>query len=105
MPGDLIIYFDNVSLYQDRTLILANISLTISRGEFVYLIGRTGTGKSTLMKALYAELPVRSGTAGVAGYDLKKIRRQDIPHLRRKIAQRHPQPEPGQPGQLGPGMP
>lgn len=85
MPGDLIIFLDNVSLFQNKNLVLANVSLTVSRGEFVYLIGRTGTGKSTLMKALYAELPVRSGTAGVAGYDLKQIRRNEIPLLRRKL--------------------
>ncbi len=85
MPGDLIIILDKVSVYQNENLILANVSLTISRGEFVYLIGRTGTGKSSLMKTLYAELPVRVGTAGVAGYDLRKIRRQEIPYLRRKL--------------------
>ena len=85
MPGDLIIILDKVSVYQNENLILANVSLTISRGEFVYLIGRTGTGKSSLMKTLYAELPIRAGTAGVAGYDLRKIRRQEIPYLRRKL--------------------
>lgn len=85
MPGDLIIILDKVSVYQNENLVLANVSLTISRGEFVYLIGRTGTGKSSLMKTLYAELPVRGGTAGVAGYDLRKIRRNEIPYLRRKL--------------------
>ena len=85
MPGDLIIFLDNVSIYQIENLILANVSLTVSRGEFVYLIGRTGTGKSSLLKTLYAELPVRMGSAGVAGYDLRKIRRQEVPHLRRKL--------------------
>jgi len=85
MPGDLIIILDKVSVYQNENLILANVSLTISRGEFVYLIGRTGTGKSSLMKTLYAELPVRAGTAGVAGFDLRKIRRHEIPFLRRKL--------------------
>ncbi|MBE0648559.1 MAG: ATP-binding cassette domain-containing protein [Bacteroidales bacterium] len=85
MPGDLIIILDKVSIYQNENLILANVSLTISRGEFVYLIGRTGTGKSSLMKTLYAELPVRVGTAGVAGYDLRKVRRNEVPFLRRKL--------------------
>jgi len=85
MPGDLIIFLDKVSVYQKENLILANVSLTISRGEFVYLIGRTGTGKSSLMKTIYADLPLRSGVAGVAGYDLRKIKRHEIPHLRRKL--------------------
>jgi len=85
MPCDLIIFLDKVSVYQNENLILANVSLTISRSEFVYLIGRTGTGKSSLMKTLYAELPVRAGIAGVAGYDLRKIKRHEIPYLRRKL--------------------
>jgi len=85
MPGDLIIFLDKVSVYQNENLILANVLLTVSRGEFVYLIGRTGTGKSSLLKILYAELPVRTGIAGVAGYDLRKIHKREIPHLRRKL--------------------
>jgi cell division transport system ATP-binding protein len=85
MPGDLIIYLDKVSVFQNDNLILANVSLTVIRGEFVYLIGRTGSGKSSLLKTLYAELPVKTGTAGVAGFDLRKIRRKEIPFLRRKL--------------------
>jgi len=85
MAQDLIILLDKVSVYQDENLILANVSLTISEGEFVYLIGKTGSGKSSLLKTIYAELPVKSGTAGVAGYDLRKLKRRDIPYLRRKL--------------------
>jgi len=85
MTGDLIILLDKVSVYHSGNLILANVSLTVSRGEFVYLIGRTGSGKSSLLKILYAELPVRAGIAGVAGFDMRKIRRQEIPFLRRKL--------------------
>jgi len=85
MPGDLIIFLDKVSVFQNENLILANVSLTVSQGEFVYLIGRTGTGKSSLLKLLYAELPVRTGIAGVAGFDLRKIRRNEVPFLRRKL--------------------
>ncbi|TSA29589.1 MAG: ATP-binding cassette domain-containing protein [Bacteroidetes bacterium] len=85
MPGDLIIFLDKLAIYQNENLILANVSLTISRGEFVYLIGRTGTGKSSLLKTLYADLPIRTGTAGVAGYDLRKIKRHEVPFLRRKL--------------------
>ena len=85
MPQDLIILLDKVSVYQDENLILANVSLTVSEGEFVYLIGKTGSGKSSLLKTIYAELPVKSGIAGVAGYDLRKLKRREIPYLRRKL--------------------
>jgi cell division transport system ATP-binding protein len=85
MPQDLIILLDKVSVFQDENLILANVSLTVGEGEFVYLIGKTGSGKSSLLKTIYAELPVKSGIAGVAGYDLRKLKRREIPYLRRKL--------------------
>ncbi len=66
-------------------LVLSDINLTVSRGEFVYLIGRVGSGKSTLLKTLYAEVPLVEGRGRVAGYDLHTLRRKDIPHLRRRI--------------------
>ncbi|MCX6251530.1 MAG: ATP-binding cassette domain-containing protein [Bacteroidetes bacterium] len=85
MSENPIIYFDKVSVFQNENLILANVSLTIREGEFVYLIGKTGTGKSSILKMIYAELPVKSGKASVAGYDLLKLRRKEIPFLRRKL--------------------
>ena len=66
-------------------LVLSDINLTIKEGEFVYLIGKTGSGKSSLLKTLYADLPAKEGDIMIAGYDLRKIRRRDIPMLRRKI--------------------
>lgn len=80
-----IIDLENISVYQNQVLILTNVSMTVKKGEFVYLIGRTGTGKSSLLKALYADLPVPDGKAMVAGYDLRKMKRKDIPYLRRKL--------------------
>jgi cell division transport system ATP-binding protein len=80
-----IIELDRVSVYQNENLILANVSLTINKDEFIYLIGKTGSGKSSLLKTIYAELPVRNGTARVAGYDLRRLRLDDIPFLRRKL--------------------
>lgn len=80
-----IIELDRVSVYQNENLILSNVNVTISKGEFWYLIGKTGSGKSSLLKTIYAELPVRIGTARVAGFDLRMIRRNDIPMLRRKL--------------------
>lgn len=85
MSKQPIIELKNASIFQRENLILANVNLTISEGEFVYLIGRTGSGKSSLLKTLYGELPARDGVVKVAGYDLTHIRRRDIPFLRRKI--------------------
>ena len=64
---------------------LQDVNLNIENGEFIYLLGKVGSGKSTLMKTFYAELPIASGAAEVLGYDLTKIRRNKIPYLRRKI--------------------
>ena len=66
-------------------LVLANLDLTISAGEFVYLIGRVGSGKSSLLKTLYAEMQLVTGEGHVAGFDLRQLRRRDIPYLRRRI--------------------
>ena len=66
-------------------LVLADVNLEVGRGELVYLIGRVGSGKSTLLKTLYAEVSLLTGEGNVAGFDLRKLRRKDIPHLRRKI--------------------
>ena len=70
---------------QSGDLVLSNIDLDIHEGEFVYLIGRVGTGKSTLLKALYAEVDINDGEAAVVGFDLRNIRRRDIPMLRRSM--------------------
>lgn len=85
MSTEPIIELKNASIFQQENLILANVNLTISEGEFVYLIGKTGSGKSSLLKTLYGELPARDGEVKVAGYDLTNIKRKDIPFLRRKI--------------------
>lgn len=61
------------------------MSFELGRGEFAYLVGKTGSGKSSLLKTLYADLPLRSGDADIAGYSLKKIKRRKIPYLRRKL--------------------
>ena len=80
-----IIEIKNASIFQRENLVLSGVNLTLHKGEFIYLIGRTGSGKSSLLKTLYGELPARDGTFRVAGYDLTKLRRKDIPYLRRKI--------------------
>lgn len=85
MALDTIIHIEKISIFQKQNLVLANISLDISKGEFVYLVGRTGSGKSSLLKTLYAELPLSQGEAAIAGYNLGKIRRKEVPYLRRKL--------------------
>ena len=80
-----IIEIRNASIFQRENLVLSNVNLTLNKGEFIYLIGRTGSGKSSLLKTLYGELPARDGYFNVAGYDLTRLRKKDIPYLRRKI--------------------
>ena len=80
-----IIEIKNASIFQQENLVLSNVNLTLHKGEFIYLIGRTGSGKSSLLKTLYGELPARDGIVHVAGYDLTHLKRKDIPYLRRKI--------------------
>ena len=80
-----IVDYRNVELSRQELIVLKDVSLKISRGEFVYLIGKVGSGKSTLIKSMYCEIPIENGDATVFGYDLHSIRRKDVPMLRRKI--------------------
>ena len=80
-----IVDYKNVELSRKELIVLKDVSLKISRGEFVYLIGKVGSGKSTLIKSMYCEIPIENGDATVFGYDLHSIRRKDVPMLRRKI--------------------
>lgn len=80
-----IMKINNGSVFQHDRLIINNINLEITEGEFVYLIGRSGSGKSSLLKTLYADLPAKDGSFKIAGYDLCNLKRKDIPMLRRKI--------------------
>lgn len=85
MALDTIIELNNLSVYQRNILVLSEVTLSIGKGEFVYLIGKTGTGKSSLLKTLYADLPVNEGEAEVVGYNLRNIKQKEVPYLRRKI--------------------
>ncbi|MCX6231385.1 MAG: ATP-binding cassette domain-containing protein [Bacteroidetes bacterium] len=85
MALDTIIQLENLAVFQKENLILSDVNITIDKGEFVYLIGKTGTGKTSLLKTLYADLPVLEGNAIVADYDLKTMKKKDIPFLRRKL--------------------
>ncbi len=85
MIGNSVIKLDGVDIYQQKHLVLNNVNLQISPGEFVFLIGQTGSGKSSLLKVIYGELHIANGQGQVAGFDLKKITDKDIPFLRRKL--------------------
>jgi cell division transport system ATP-binding protein len=85
MESGAIIELKNISVFQRDILVLSGVDLTIGKGEFVYLIGKTGSGKSSLLQTIYADLPVKDGSGFVAGYDLVSIKNHDIPFLRRKL--------------------
>jgi cell division transport system ATP-binding protein len=75
----------DASIFQRENLILADVNITIEKGEFVYLIGKTGSGKSSFMKTLYGDLPLTKGEGNIVGYDLTTLLEKDIPFLRRKL--------------------
>jgi cell division transport system ATP-binding protein len=85
MTEQPIIQLSNVNIYQGTSLILADVNITVNKGEFVYLIGRTGTGKSSLLKTLYGDLALREGAGQVVGFDLKKMDWKKVPYLRRNL--------------------
>jgi cell division transport system ATP-binding protein len=82
---DAIIDLKDCSIWQQNHLVLSKVNLQVAHGEFVYLVGKVGSGKSSLIKTLNAQIPLKDGKGFVAGYDLLKIRNKDIPLLRRKI--------------------
>ncbi|MFT4833584.1 MAG: cell division transport system ATP-binding protein [Marinoscillum sp.] len=75
----------NANIFQDHATILSDISFDISKGEFLYLVGRTGSGKSSLMKTLYGDLELRLGDINIVDYNIRGIKTSDVPFLRRKI--------------------
>jgi len=85
MIENIVVNLKNIDIYQQKHLVLSNVNLKVNAGEFIYLIGQTGSGKSSLLKVIYGDLFTNSGEGVVAGFDLKKTHERDIPYLRRKL--------------------
>lgn len=85
LPLDIIIELTDCNIWQQNHLVLSKVNLHVGKGEFLYMVGRVGSGKSSLIKTLNAQLPLKEGTGIVAGYNLSKMKRKEIPLLRRKI--------------------
>jgi cell division transport system ATP-binding protein len=85
MPEDFVIQFENASIFQDDHLVLSGVNITVSKGEFVYLIGRVGSGKSSLIKTINAEIPLKTGTGTIVGFSLENMKAKQVPLLRRKL--------------------
>lgn len=83
--SEWIVSLENANIYQGEALILRDVNFTIGRGEFVYLVGKTGTGKSSLLKTLYGELPLQQGKGSVVGFDLLEMDWKKVPYLRRNL--------------------
>jgi len=85
MENKTLIRFEHVDICRGENAILKDVTFTLGKGEFAYIIGKVGSGKSTLLKSIYCETPITNGEASVFDYNLAKMRRKDIPYLRRKL--------------------
>lgn len=85
LPLDIIIELTDCTIWQQDHLVLSNVNLRVGKGEYIYLVGKVGSGKTSLVKTLNAQIPLKSGTGFVAGYNLSRLKTRDIPLLRRRL--------------------
>ncbi len=85
MIGNSVIKLNGVDVFQQKHLVLSNVNLHVDKGDFVWLIGQTGSGKSSLLKIIYGDLHITSGEGHACGYDLKTLSTKEVPYLRRKL--------------------
>lgn len=85
LPLDVIIELSDCLIWQQDHLVLSNVNLKVGKGEFMYLVGRVGSGKTSLIKTINAQIPLREGTGIVAGFNLTKLKTREVPFLRRKL--------------------
>lgn len=85
MEEDILLKLENVEICREENRVLHDACLTLRNGEFVYVIGKVGSGKSSLLKSFYCEIPILRGEARIMDYNLTKMKRKDIPYLRRKL--------------------
>lgn len=85
MDEQLLVKYENVDIYHQEQIVLKGVDFQVRKGEFIYLLGKVGSGKSSLLKSLYADVAIKSGSAQIFDYNLCKIKRRDIPFLRRKV--------------------
>ncbi len=85
MVGNSVIKLNNIDIFQQKHLVLSSVNLHVDKGEFVYLIGQTGSGKSSLLKIIYGDLNVQNGDGHAVGYELKNLKDADVPFMRRKL--------------------
>lgn len=83
--SEVVIQLSNADIHQGGNVVLHDVNISINAGEFIYLIGRTGSGKSSLLKTLYGDLPLKKGSGECCGFDLQKLKNREIPYLRRKL--------------------
>lgn len=83
--SNTLINFENVDIFNDKNLIISDFSISVDKGDFIYIIGKVGSGKTSIIKSMIGEIPIKNGRAEICGFNLLKLKSRQIPYLRRKI--------------------